>query len=86
MKRVILVSLCALLLLSACANEVHCVSNSDCKLIYSSCSCKAADVSSSEKLDSGYPAGAMCEVNMCTVTNVSAICANSRCVRSDGHS
>jgi hypothetical protein len=55
-----------------------CMSDSDCKLIYNSCSCEAVSVN--------YPGVDLeslvdCFMNECSFNNVTAGCDNKRCVK-----
>ena len=58
----------------------ECTKNSDCKLIYSSCGCKATPITDTRTyLDNG---GIICVRNNCDglTGNVTAICENNKCV------
>ena len=58
-----------------------CFSDNDCKLIYNGCSCEA--VHKNDRTTTLPDNGIVCEVNDCENRNVSAICSNNQCVRSD---
>lgn len=58
----------------------ECVTDNDCKLIYSNCDCEAVLISD---LRTSLESNEICKWNICYGTNVTAICRNNRCVRSD---
>jgi len=67
-------------------NSVNgCMSDSDCKLIYNSCSCEAVLASDSRTVLE--PTDRYCDVNDCINQGTRAVCSQNRCVkRNDAYS
>jgi len=57
-----------------------CYADSDCKLIYSNCDCEAVPINDPR---TSLENDAICKWNICHGTNVTAICINNGCFRSD---
>lgn len=60
--------------------SVECLSDTDCKLIYSSCDCEAVSVN--DKRDY-LKEEKVCVLNYCHLKKVKAVCLNFQCQRSD---
>ena len=58
-------------------NSNYCNSDSDCKLIYSSCNCKAVSINDSR--NSLEKSNEICKWNICRGTNVTAVCKENIC-------
>lgn len=78
---IIMILSALLLMLGGCQAKNTCTSDSDCKLIYSGCTCKAVPVSDPRMT---FSDGTLqCFVNGCHHENVTAVCRDSVCARSD---
>ena len=64
-------------------STLECTSNSDCKLIYSSCDCKAVPANDPRKNILHSETDVSCRQNSCSTTKVTAICKDNKCMRSD---
>lgn len=70
--------------------NLECVTDNDCKLIYSNCSCVSMPLDDSSLIENDprvdfleREKDKICKWNICHGTNVTAICKNNKCVRSD---
>ena len=66
---------------------IKCYTNTDCELIFSNCNCGAVPINDSEysKLHKKtiLEKDRDCSLNICFTKNVTAICRNNNCIRSD---
>ncbi|MDO8668360.1 MAG: DUF5667 domain-containing protein [bacterium] len=62
-------------------SSVKCTVNNDCKLIYSNCDCEVVSINDPKTfLDNNNE---ICKWNICHETNVTAVCRDNKCIRSD---
>jgi len=76
----LILSVLSLLILTACSKtQLECEKDSDCKLIYSGCTCEAVPVTDPrESLDDN---GKICIWNDCLGRDAYAACENNVCVK-----
>ncbi len=58
----------------------ECTTDNDCKLIYSNCDCEATSISDPRN---SLVSNEICKWNICYGTNVTVVCRNNKCARSD---